>query len=288
MPLKKFSLPGFNLKAQWMMDFLRYRSRHPQYFYPDRIIDSSYDANYQLIWSGGREPLEVIPHYHIHGLLKDYRDNFPYLQLRFVFTNRLITEELTHDYLCNRFVQDCVTPKDKVILNSPALIQYFMETYPDIDFIFSTTLEVKDLRLVNKLSEYHIYVLNYQCNLDDEYIKTLEHKENIEILVGEPCFEHCTHRNDHQTRISEMYLGHDVSLYHCPYGDKKFLTSDVMSRETFVSNDRVDELAEMGIQYFKISGRAIAVPAWLYIMTYYLVLPEYRDLVREELLVEWW
>ena len=55
-----------------------------------------------------------------------------------------------------------------------------------------------------------------------------------------------------------------------------------------ISNDRVIELNKNGFHNFKISGRNDPPPKWLESILYYLALPEYRDQIRQRLLMDWW
>lgn len=285
----KFSIPGFYHYFDAVKSFIVYKFEHPEQFYQDRMIDSSYDSCKPMLWNGGRLPAPMfnVDIQQIHEFFKD----FPEIKLRHVFTNCLLNEELVKDYTCNKFVANWIRPQDEVIINHPALIQHFKEKYPHIPIIYSTTLNITDPSQINEITKTNIYVLNYNYNNDNRYLAQLEHKENIEMICAEPCTPKCPNRLKHYESISRGYLYEEPSpndIIACPYGSDKLLFCQLMNHPTAITNKRLQELDTQGFQYFKISGRTIALPQWLETMIYYFVIPEYHDVVRQTLLNQWW
>lgn len=285
----KFSIPGFYNYFEAVKSFIIYKVEHPEQFYSDRIIDSSYDNCKPILWNGGRRPPTLF-NVNIQQIHEFFRD-FPEIKLRHVFTNCLLNEELTKDYICNKFVVDCVRPQDEVIINHPALIEHFKKEYPNIPIIYSTTLNIIDINQINEITENNIYVLNYNYNNDDNYLAQLKNKQNIEIICAEPCKPNCPNRMQHYTSISRGYLYEQPTqedIDTCPYGSDKLLFCQLMTNPTAITNSRLKELETQGFQYFKISGRTVPLPQWLETMIYYFVLPKYHDVVRQTLLNQWW
>lgn len=220
----------------------------------------------------------------------DKFQQFPSIHFRYVFTNSLLTPEMMNDYRSNQFVKKYIRPQDKVIINSPYLIEHFEKNYPDIEIIYSTTLDIKDIDKVNELTEKRIYVLNHNMNNNNEYLAQLKHKENIEVICADPCIFQCPLKKWHYDRISETLL-YNAPHYQCTYWTEEQLDdifNTVMTRPQAIRNDRVEELSNMGIQYFKISGREAYVPEWIEFLLYYLAKPEYKDRIRFRLLDQWW
>jgi len=151
-------------------------------------------------------------------------------------------------------------------------------------------MNITDISRINNMTKDHIYVLNYNYNNQNDYIKRLKHPENIEILCAEPCTPNCPNRVKHYAFISKYVLGQipQDQEFPCINKGKYDLRLDFMKLSTAVTSERVDELSEMGINYFKISGRKMHIPNWLDTITYYLVLPEYKEYVFTELLSSWW
>lgn len=286
--VKKFSLGGFYLKHKLLVNFLQYRKENLDKFYPDRIVDSCYDICGDSVWGGGRESFDPIDKVSIQEIVKTFSEQFPEIELRYVFTNNVMPVAALYDYKSNYFLQNIIRPQDKVIVNHPALITHLEINYPTVKYMYSTTMNIKDIDKVNEMTKNHIYVMNYNYNNDNDYLSKLEHKENIEILCAEPCAADCQYRVEHYTNISERFLGWHNNLFKCPYFNSPATLTDSLSRPNAINNERIEELSEMGFNYFKISGRGLKVPAWIDPIIYYLVLPKYVDAVKELILTNWW
>lgn len=284
--IKYFSLPGYYQKYDILILFLTYYNNNEQFFYSDRIIDSLYDCPPNLIWNGGRNTSADLG-IELESLFNFYRQ-FETIHLRHTFTNCLLTPELTKDEKCNEFVNDFIDPKDKIIINNEYLIQWFKQQYPNLELIYSTTINIKDTNYINNITKNNIYIMNYNYNNDNSYISKLRYPEHIEILCAEPCMPNCPNRMNHYKSVSEEVLGisHISVLDKCPIvNTHNFLTTnDILNLPTAVSNKRIEELSQMGIQYFKISGRQLPPLILLEFLLYYLVLPEYYQRVKEEIL----
>ena len=283
--VKYFSLPCFYQNFYAIQLLMNYMKKYPDYFYQDRVIDSFYDADPSLAWRGGRSKTYMFTKPPKMESILDYFNKYPNIKLRHVFTNCLLDEELIHNEHCNEFVQKYIRPQDEVILNSPLLIQHFKTNYPQIPIVYSTTLDIKDIDQVNALSKNNVYVLNYNYNIDDEYLKQLTHKENIEILCGELCIPNCPFRKVHYTYISKVILGiplEENEFEECYYQLHPEKLLDVPPIER-VTNNRIEELSEQGFKYFKISGRGITINLWWERVLYYLALPKYYEILKRVL-----
>lgn len=286
--VKKFSLPNYYAYGDNMIRILKYKQEHPQYFYKDRVVDSCYDVHPSLIWAGGRNPKVMkIPEIPMAMVLKKF-SQFPEVSLRHVLTNSLITPVLLQDYNCNHFLKMYIRKGDAVIAANLFLIEYLKDKYPDIPIIYSTTMGITDVDKINEITKTNIYVMNYNFNNDNDYLDRLEHKENLEILCAEPCAPNCPNRMMHYQTISQSILDIPHPQFTCRSNSEARTFDDIMKLPHAISNDRVEELSEMGIQYFKISGRTFNIPNWLYAILYYLVKPEYLLHVYLDILNTWW
>lgn len=221
----------------------------------------------------------------------DFFNNYPSIQLRHVFTNCLIDENLVNDYLCNHFVKNFIRPQDKVILNHPLLIEHFKQNYPQIPIIYSTTIGIIDSQQINDITKHNLYVVNYNYNNNDMYLANLAHPENIELICAEPCHPLCQYRKQHYLGISQSILLQPLSkggITECPFGNEQLTFSELMTLPHAISNERLVQLSQKGFNNFKISGRSLMVPNWLETILYYIALPEKRDYIRQKLLTEWW
>ena len=288
--VKKFSIPGFFSKFTIIQSFIDYYYNHRDLFIEDRCIDSCYDSYGTLLWRGGRIPHIENPNLNMLDIL-DFFNQYPSIELRHVFSNCLLDENMTHDYFCNKFTKEVIRLQDKVIINNKYLIEHFKKNYPNIPIIYSTTMDITDIEQVNQLSEQNIYVLNYNYNNDNTYLEQLKYPQNIEILCGEPCIDNCPYRAQHYISISKGALGiadDENDINECPFGSYNLTPIQIMKRKNAITNERIDELYNIGFQYFKISGRTLPPPSWLELILYYLAKPEYIDQIRQELLLKWW
>lgn len=296
--IKKISIAGWFAHHEEIIDFLNYYYDHPEFFFQDRIIDSIYDCYYgnlPLVWCGGRVPNNDV-RFNMNYVLKNF-NMFPNIKLRHNFTNKLLNDDaLINDYRCNQFVKKYIRPQDEVVINHPKLIQHFKEHYPQIPLIYSTTLEITDINQVNEITKNNIYVLSYTKNNDIEYLKNLQYKDNIELLCGETCMDNCPYRKEHQRMISQTILDAQLDLskmqeINCPTAKEHgapFFINDILQRDHAISNEKMDQLMDLGFSQFKIVGRSFPVPMWLDILLYYLALPEYKERLKQEFLMRWW
>lgn len=284
--IKKFSLPDYYNKGKYILDLSFYMKNNSDKFYSDRIIDSAYGAHPSLLWTGGRF---ITDQYAM--LMSDVLHEFnkiPEIKLHHVCTNLLMTPELVTDYKSNYFFLHYIRSEDKAIIAHPLLIDHFKYNYPKISLIYSTTMNIKDIETVNEITKKNIYVLNYNYNYNDIYIKQLLYPNNIEVLCGEPCILNCPNREKHYKEISKIALQINEGIYTCPYEVEKYTADEILSLPHAMTNERIDQLSEMGIQYFKISGRSLDLPNWLAIILYYLALPEHREKIFFQLLRNWY
>lgn len=90
--IKKFSIPGYYRKFPYIKSFLEYYYSHKDYFYSDRIIESVYDAHFDILWNGGRETVINTPYIPMINILKEF-NHFP-VELWHVCTNCLVDDEV--------------------------------------------------------------------------------------------------------------------------------------------------------------------------------------------------
>jgi collagenase-like PrtC family protease len=242
------------------------------------------------IWGGGREPQDPLRKVDMDTINNVFTKELPEIELRYVFTNTLITPEIIQDYKSNQLLKRYIRPQDSIIINHQLLIDYIKTYFPQIKLIYSTTLNIKDINKVNDITENNMYVMNYAYNNDDEYVSQLTNRDNIEVLCAEPCGPDCKMRTKHYESISRQYLGLSAYDIPCPFCSPNYYydLEQELKQKSGVTNERVEELTQMGITHFKLSGRGLKVPPLLEIFLYYLVKPEYQNKVRNYLLTAWW
>ena len=102
----------------------------------------------------------------------------------------------------------------------------------------------------------------------------------------------CPYRMEHYRIISKAVLldSSEIDNFQCPLNPNNEYTTFFhnMALPTAITNTRIKELEQQGFQYFKISGRTLRIPQWLYTLLYYLAIPEYLPIIYQELLDQWW
>lgn len=283
----KFSVPSYIRHKNLYLFFSELKKNVPDIFYPEREIDSVYDFP-GLPWNGGREIssgvlslnyLDQIVNNNIYPLFEaGYK-------IRHTCTNNSLTEKNLKCFPCNYFLNKTKDLKNSsIILASPILKEYLKEYFSEYNFINSTTLGITNIEQYNLLSEKEITVLNYNFNLNIDYLKQLKYPQNIEILCAEACQPNCPQRQKHYTQISEKNLFLEQDHYYCQYAGIHNFYLNLKVLPHTMTNQSINELYKMGFENFKIAGRTLGGESLLEILLYYLIKPEFHDLTRCEVL----
>lgn len=281
----KFSLPGYWLKYNLNLCLLNLYDNERHKFYDDIIIDSFYDS-IPCIWNGGRYIEGATNIDNMRGTFAAYNDRN--ISLRHTFTNCLITESDLNDPLCNIICQLSESPLNGVNYNSTILGDYIKEKYPKFYTLLSTTLNIMDIEQINQLAKNELMVIDYRFNNNFECLQSFKHPENIEILVGEACKDNCSHRQSHYISSAENQKYLALNHFQCPYncdGNWDYYNY-IPKRNHYISIDDIREkYVPLGFTQFKISGRKDSDINNIERYVNYLVKPEYKDEIRNKLLL---
>lgn len=284
----KFSLPGYCCQQSILFFFAHLQQDHPEVFIEGRCFDSAYDMPPGLIWNGGRVMLAGMDPANIWDMADAYQELN--IKLRHTCTNNQLQNYHLSDVLCNNWLHYTHKENNAVIVSSDMLGSYIKQYYPNYQLVWSTTRIQNDIESVNTLSEKDLVVLDYNYNHNTEYISQLIHPKNVEVLCAEVCVPNCPHRQHHYTSISRHQLQYKPSkdeLHECPFGreDPHISFYEGLSMPHGITNKYIDELYEkFGIENFKISGRKATPHFLIEAICYYLIKPEYRDLIRQDAL----
>ena len=278
-----FHLPGIFEKVAVNQKLVWLYNNKPEVFRDNMKIGSMYGSPGQAIWNGGRFMRSFYTKREME-LARDFmaENNIP---VRFTFTNCMLEEKHLYDTYCNLALEVFNTGKNEIICNSPILEKYIRDKYGDrYKYISSTTKRLnnkeKQQEEINK--DYYLVVLDYDHNDDDEYLKSLEHKEKVEILCNAVCKPNCPNRRRHYESISKCQIEHNPDDLFCCDDDKNTFYQIVKSPK-FVSVERIEELTAMGFKNFKLEGRTASDLDLIDILVYYLIKDEWQGLVRHDL-----
>ena len=277
-------IPGFcafRLLNQLLMNMMK---SYPEYFNEGYVIGSAYGTFPGAIWNGGRAVIGLTPKAQIQSILDIYNQrNIP---VRFTWTNTLIGEKECYDTYCNLIMRLADNGLNQVLVNSPALEKYLRENYPSFKMISSTTKRITDRdRLIEEFGkDYYLVVLDYDLNHDEEVLRQIVDSGNAgrcEILVNEVCYPGCPKRKEHYEQQSRLQLEYDtVTTFPCPNIQTPRKFSECMDRPAFIKDTEIGSYIERGFRQFKIAGRGMPEEYLIESYLYFLVRPEYRELVK--------
>lgn len=287
-----FSIPDFFYLFDLNTMLLQLIKQEPEKFYDDVKIDSVYGSFPGCIWNSGRACCGWTPIENIVSTVAAF--NQQGISVRYTFTNSELKGRHLIDYYCNRILQVTghipeTNVRNGVNINQPILADYVAKNYPDFYLIWSTTKGVNSVEETNELSKDRLTVLYYGLN-NTTALKELTHPENIEILVSEACIENCPKRLEHYKSIGKLQLFEVSEEFRCPYGCEQYFYYDTpVKRDHYVNIEDIRNVyLPLGINKFKISGRQDHPVNIIENYVNYFAKPEYRDSVRNKLLITYW
>ena len=296
----KFHIPDFFKHWELNLNLIDMIKAHPEYFHDGVEIASCFGCFAPAMWNGGRTLVGYTSREQIVNTIKWFNErNVP---IRFTFTNPTITEKDLKDPFCNRICKLAENGFNELICNAPVLEEYIRRTYPRYPLISSTCkqLEEHDALIAELEKDYKLVVLDYNWNNDFERLAQIpeEYRSRCEILINPYCVPHCKRRGEHykalgecQKKCAAMAKGADytqsealseASLFKCDNARYDFY--QIVNYSTFVPSENLQRYMEMGFNNFKIEGRVISTYNVLESYVYYMVKPEYKDIVRLKLL----
>lgn len=272
-----------NLEAN--LNIVSLHNSFPQFFNDDIKIAAFYGSFEKCIWNGGREN-DINMKYFINPEDIISKLNDLGISVRFTFTNPFIREEHLNDKFGNYLMSITNNGMNGAIVASDILFKYLKSKYPNFKYIYSTTncnLNIEDYND----EKYDIYVLDYRLNKTD--LSKLKHKDRIEILVDD-CCPICEYRKQHFENIGRYNLGEKVNI-DCVNPNnifnhdnpKIFHESLLRTLVTSLTCEEIEKYKQMGFNKFKLTGRTQGRRFLYESFLYYLVKPEYRYIIREEL-----
>jgi len=278
-------LPGLCSLRYLNIVFLGLMKQYPEKFREGYKIASVYGTFPGAIWNGGRSVFGKATESDMEKIIKAYNDNG--VPVRFTWTNSLLEEKHMGDAFCNRIMELADNGFNQVLVNRDCLEQHIRKNYPNYPMISSTTKRMTDLQGIKEELEkdYHLVVLDYDLNHDEEVLKELEpYAGKLEILVNEICYPHCPMRKMHYRDESRAQLENDTkSFFDCPNKSTPRVFSECKKRPAFISNEEIGSYIERGYVNFKIVGRGLPPQFALDSYLYFLVKDEERSFIEKHI-----
>lgn len=287
----KYHLPGLFEFYELYSVFLPLYRKHRDWFYDRCDIGSVYGAPADCIWGGGRvgsgehSPTEVLE------LMKEYG-----ISARLTFSNSLLSEEHLSDRKCNALCAlfESAEPQNGIIIYSDMLLGHIKANYPKFYFISSTTKVLTEWeQFINETErdDFRYVVPDFRLNKQFGRLSemTQAQKDKTEFLCNECCWVGCRDRKACYENVSRKNLGENCADHICraPDSDSGYLFSKAMENPSFIGiNDIFDVYLPMGFSNFKIEGRGLGSAVVLEFLLYYMVRPEFRLRVRENIYLD--
>ncbi len=299
----KFHIPDFYLHWQLNLNLIDMIKEHPEYFYDGVEIASCFGCFPPALWNGGRALYGFTTMAQVKNTIKLFNErNVP---LRYTFTNPTITKADVNDRFCNSLCKEADNGFNEIIAFSPDLEEYVRANYPNFPLVSTTCKEIRDIDgLIAELEkDYKLVVLDYNWNNDFEKLAQIpeKYRDRCEILINPYCIPNCAKRGEHYRILGECQRkasaarptmfnsGFDKSIeaafaVNCKNTCYNFY--QIHKYSTFVPYENLAKYMELGFNNFKIEGRTLNVANVAESYAYYMVKPEYRDMVRLELLTK--
>lgn len=281
----KFYIPGFYTHHNLNVALITMLKQYPEYFVKNATIGAVYDAFPGSIWNGGRyirpKPIASEKIEEIISLFNDLG-----VPIRFTFTNCLIDAQHLHDKYCNLIMDIADNGMNEVIVNSSVLEDYLRSKYPDFKYIASTTKCERDINQIDKMcTEYDLVVTHPKDNANEEFLRQLRYKDKIELLVNSYCYPYCNNEKEHYSEVALAQInGSMKGINKRQCGAYWQSVSDILKYPTVIKADEIyGKYIDMGFSNFKLDGRSAFKGKVIDFYIYYLVKPQYKDLVKTEL-----
>ncbi len=297
----KFHIPDFYQHWTLNLNLIDMIKDHPEYFHDGVEIASCFGCFAPALWNGGRSLFGFTTLAQVNNTIKFF--NTRNVPLRYTFTNPTITKEDLNDKFCNKLCVAADNGFNEIIVNSPDLEEYIRTTYPDFPIISTTCKEIRDIDgLIAELEkDYKLVVLDYNWNNDFEKLAQIpeQYRSRCEVLINPYCVPNCQKRGEHYRALGEAQriasaakptlFNNDAKQWHeasisvqCKNPGYNFY--QIQKYSTFVPFENLEKYMELGFNNFKIEGRTLNMANIAESYVYYMAKPEYRDIVRLELL----
>ena len=172
------------------------------------------------------------------------------------------------DLIINLFMADSLT------ISSKSLLKKVRELYPEVAINISTIAGIKD---VKDFEEYVRFepkrmVLHHDCVKDIVSLKDIQaecEKNDIilELMVNESCLNHCPLRKAHYDCLADNV---DDRKFHRSCNTEKITNPYQFLYANHIRPEDIDLYSDMGIHYFKITGRSKPIQWHYEVMKAYL------------------
>jgi len=248
-------------------------------------LDSVYDSFSGMIWNSGRVTQgPQLPMSVIREIIRDYKDQGVTFSL--VCSNNLLKQSHLHDDYCNKILLILDEYNGNIIISSDIMFHHVKKNFKRLKTIHSCIPNKSDLvYLKEKQDQYDMVVLPPKSNLDFDLISQLD-TNKLELLVNEYCLRDCAVREKHYISLSQASLDgdytNDYKEKNCPRRTTPYI--ECVEKSCLLDYKEVLDLhIELGINNFKLQGRAAPDEFFIFDFVKYLCRPDMNSFIFREL-----
>lgn len=278
----RYALPDFTVRLPFNLMFAEMMRTTPELFFEDVRAECMYGCFPDCIMNGGRVVSGERAGYDRISETFDAIEKAG-LGIRITFTNMMVRPEHFEDEYANTILRAASGRNARVIVWSDELGEYISGRY-HLGLILSTSRALSGVEELNAmLGRYDMVVLDYNHNKDDAFLRQVSDPARLEVMVNELCKPGCAYRQEHYREDSIRQMEHTESAYLCHGGfEVPGFTARTAESPTILGNNDVRRLnSTYGISHFKLVGRTSSMGNYSESYLYYLVRPEYRNLVMK-------
>lgn len=255
----------------------------PELFYDGVHIQSVYGIFGTTAWNAGKNIYMGTNEEEMKRIIEEFNNRN--VKIRYVFTNSSLEDRDIYERMGNKMLSLANNGFNEVIVNTKCLEDYIRKNY-NYDFVSSTTKCITDINQLNEeMKDYSMTVIDWRKNHDMEFLQSIQNKELAEILLFEYCYKECPVRQQHYKAVSNSQLVFSEKSMSCNKTKSNFFET-IGEEENITVEELYQILVPMGFCNFKINGRFGHALNLIESYIYYMVKPEYKDIVRYLLLKE--
>lgn len=278
-----FYIPDFYRFYNLNLKLILMLKEYPERFYEGVNIKSVYGAFPGAIWNGGRylggDKVDFITASQIIQSFNDLN-----VSIRYTWTNGAIPPETKDDFYCNMLTSLADDWHNEILVNQPWLEKHLRKNYKNFSYISSITKRLNSFEdVLNEFNKDYILVVpprNYI--FDPKFLEKLP-RNKTELLLNSFCVVDCPNFFDHHYQTSLFIAGLAADMPPC-ISKRLNLYEQINNHQSISVEELYSFYTSLGFFNFKIEGRSYHPIEMIELYVYYMIKPEYRLLVRQELL----
>mgnify|MGYP004628167143 CR=1 FL=1 len=259
---------------------------NPEMFYENLFIESAFGCPYGCEWNGGclNMPCEEKSENTVNKIF-DFYEKIG-ITYRITFTNRLLSAGNLKNTYGNMIAKIGERKGNAIIVATDLMKNYIEKTFPKYEIIQSISRVYKTVEEVQVALNKNMVCIPIWLNKDFEKLQIMENRQNIIILVNEYCpVAKCEYCDEHYDEISKYILKKTDLKYICKriverkeYEKSGIVPIHIVSPKDYVEYERI------GIEHFKINGRASNEKQLMELYCFYFAKEQYREKIAKQLI----